>query len=150
MCCRRQLPVPACHVHVERFAPHEVDASNNTIFEAMLARSGRRVHVPVGTTILEVVREAGGTSAVLSTCTKGTCGTCEVKLVNGVTEHRDAVLTTDEKAAQTSNMLCVSRCRGRELSLDLWWGGRKDVSRNGDQVEGSRIEDQLEELLCRM
>lgn len=112
--------LPARHIHIERFAPLEVDESTNTVFDVVLARSGRRLHVPTDRSILEVVREAGATPAVLSTCTKGTCGTCEVRLVDGVAEHRDTVLTADEKAAQTSLMVCVSRCRGKELSLDLW------------------------------
>ncbi|KAL1889496.1 hypothetical protein Sste5346_008874 [Sporothrix stenoceras] len=115
-----QPHLPARHIHVERFTPLEVDKSTNTAFDVMLARSGRRVHVPVDKSILEAVREAGATPAVLSTCTKGTCGTCEVKLVDGAAEHRDTVLTADEKAAQTSVMVCVSRCRGKELALDLW------------------------------
>ncbi|KAL1897970.1 hypothetical protein Sste5346_003823 [Sporothrix stenoceras] len=115
-----QPHLPANHIHVERFTALEIDESTNTAFDVVLARSGRRLHVPVNRSVLEVVREAGATPAVLSTCTKGTCGTCEVRLVDGIAEHRDTVLTAYEKAAQTSMMVCVSRCRGKELSLDLW------------------------------
>jgi ferredoxin len=56
---------------------------------------------------------------VLSTCREGTCGTCEVAVVDGVPEHRDWVLSLDERLANETMMTCVSRCRGHRLVLDL-------------------------------
>lgn len=55
----------------------------------------------------------------LSTCREGTCGTCEVRVLGGVPEHRDSVLSLEERLANDTIMTCVSRCRGPRLVLDL-------------------------------
>lgn len=86
-------------------------------FEVVLARSGRTVAVPPGTSVLDAVRETG--VEVLYSCTEGTCGTCETEVVEGEPDHRDSVLTEEERAAGETMLICVSRCRGRRLVLDL-------------------------------
>ena len=48
-------------------------------------------------TVLDAVNRAG--AAVLSTCREGTCGTCEVRVLDGVPEHRDSVLGLEERLA---------------------------------------------------
>ena len=65
--------------------------------------------------ILEALR-AGG-HQVPSSCESGTCGSCRTGLSRGDVEHRDMVLSDDEK--QHHIMVCVSRARGGELVLDL-------------------------------
>ena len=62
-----------------------------------------------------------------SSCRTGVCGTCTVKLVAGKPEHRDRVLTADQRAAGAFTP-CVSRAHSAELVLDLdpattddWW-----------------------------
>ena len=82
-----------------------------------LARSGTTVTVAEDETVLDAVNRAG--AAVLSTCREGTCGTCEVRVLDGVPEHRDSVLGLEERLANETMMTCVSRCRGRRLVLDL-------------------------------
>jgi ferredoxin len=47
------------------------------------------------------------------------CGTCEVEVVSGEVDHRDAVLTPEERAENESMMVCVSRCFSGRLVLDL-------------------------------
>jgi ferredoxin len=75
------------------------------------------VRVPAGISILKAVEQDGVT--VLSSCGEGTCGTCETGVLDGEPEHRDSVLTEAERAAGDVMMICVSRCRGRSLVLDL-------------------------------
>jgi ferredoxin len=106
-------------LRVERFTPQPLDdlASVNSAFEVVLAKSGITLTVPPERSILEVVNEAG--AGVLSTCQEGTCGTCEVRVLEGEPEHRDSVLTASERAANETMMICVSRCRGKRLVLDL-------------------------------
>jgi ferredoxin-NADP reductase len=106
-------------LRVERFRPTEpaAEAGEGTAFEVVLARSGRTLSVPPGTSILEVVEAAG--VQVLSSCREGTCGTCETDLLEGEAEHRDVLLTPDERAANESMMICVSRARCPRLVLDL-------------------------------
>ncbi len=105
-------------LRVERFAarPND-DTVVDTEFEVECAESGVTLKVPAGSTILDVVREAG--IDVLSSCSEGTCGTCEVDIVSGVPDHRDSVLTPEERKAGESMMICVSRCIGTRLVLDL-------------------------------
>jgi ferredoxin len=52
-------------------------------------------------------------------CREGICGSCETVILDGVADHRDSYLSDDEKAAQKTMMLCVSRCKGSHLVLDL-------------------------------
>ncbi|MEV0016935.1 PDR/VanB family oxidoreductase [Streptomyces tendae] len=110
---------PAGSLRVERFRPKETggDAPGEAEFDVVLARSGRTVVVPPGVSVLDAVRGAG--VEVLYSCTEGTCGTCETEVVEGDPEHRDSVLTEEERAAGETMLICVSRCRGRRLVLDL-------------------------------
>ena len=73
--------------------------------------------VPAGRSILSVVREAG--VEIESSCEEGTCGTCETVVFEGEPEHRDAVLSDLERQFGDTMMICVSRCRGGRLVLDL-------------------------------
>jgi ferredoxin-NADP reductase len=109
---------PSGALHVERFSPRtDPDAGPHTAFEVELARSGRTITVPGDKSILDAVEEAGIT--VLSSCQEGTCGTCETPVLDGVPDHRDSLLTKEEQAANDTMMICVSRCRGSKLVLDL-------------------------------
>ncbi|MFC8867006.1 PDR/VanB family oxidoreductase [Streptomyces sp. NPDC057148] len=108
-------------LRVERFGPKEPGPSGPAApdeeFDVVLARSGRTVAVPPGVSVLDAVRGAG--VEVLYSCTEGTCGTCETDVVEGEPDHRDSVLTDEERAAGETMLICVSRCRGRRLVLDL-------------------------------
>lgn len=106
-------------LRTERFAiPSLSSTSTNTGFDVVLGRSGKTLRVPEDRSILDVINEAG--AGVMSTCNKGLCGTCEVRVLSGLPEHRDAVLTAAERAEGNTIMTCVSRCRGSKLVLDLW------------------------------
>jgi ferredoxin-NADP reductase len=106
---------PAGVLHVERFSG--VAASGGAEFEVVCDRSGRTLTVPADRSILEVVEEAG--IQVLSSCREGTCGTCETEVLDGAPDHRDVLLTPDERAAGETMMICVSRSNGGKLVLDL-------------------------------
>lgn len=108
---------PTGVLHVERFAPKEQEAGENTEFEVELAQSGRTVTVPTDVSVLDAVRASG--VEVLFSCTEGTCGTCETDVLEGTPDHRDSVLTDEEREAGETMMICVSRCRGKRLVLDL-------------------------------
>lgn len=108
---------PAGLLQVERFAPKEREDGENSEFEVELARSGRTVTVPADVSVLDAVRGAG--AEVLFSCTEGTCGTCETDVLDGTPDHRDSVLTAEEQESGETMMICVSRCRGKRLVLDL-------------------------------
>jgi ferredoxin-NADP reductase len=107
---------PAGSLHVERFAPVE-DTGPRSAFEVDLATSGRTLVVPAGRSILETLEEAG--VQVLWSCREGTCGTCETAVLDGEPDHRDTLLTEEERAACDTMMICVSRSRSARLVLDL-------------------------------
>ncbi|MES5818151.1 PDR/VanB family oxidoreductase [Streptomyces sp. RG80] len=108
---------PAGVLHMERFTPKEQVSGENTEFEVELAQSGTTVTVPPDVSVLDAVRGAG--VEVLFSCTEGTCGTCETDVLEGDPDHRDSVLTDEEREAGETMMICVSRCRGKRLVLDL-------------------------------
>lgn len=108
---------PAGALRTERFQPAEQHTDVDEEFEVVLARSGRTLTVPPGVCVLDTVRGAG--VEVLHSCTEGTCGTCETDVLEGDPDHRDSVLTDAERAAGETMLICVSRCRGRRLVLDL-------------------------------
>lgn len=108
---------PAGVLRVERFQPKEQQPGMDGAFEVVLARSGRSVTVPPEVSVLDAVRAAG--VQVLYSCAEGTCGTCETDVLEGAPDHRDSVLTEEERSAGDTMMICVSRCRGARLVLDL-------------------------------
>lgn len=102
---------------VERFAPARTATTGPAeTFELELARSGLTLTVPPDRSVLETLEEAG--VAVEFSCREGTCGTCETEVLDGKPDHRDSLLTEDEKAGDTM-LICVSRSCGPRLVLDL-------------------------------
>ena len=110
---------PPGALHFERFAAKKIegDGAEDRPFELLLARSGITVTVPADKTTLEVVQEAG--ISVLASCQEGICGTCEQIVVEGEVDHRDSILDDDEREANETMMICVSRSRSESLTLDL-------------------------------
>ncbi len=102
-------------VHFESFGVDAALRRHDHPFRVRLARSDAVYVVPADRSILEVLREHG--IRVMSSCEAGSCGTCRTGLCAGEVEHRDFVLGPDEHDAQI--MVCVSRARGDEITLDL-------------------------------
>jgi cytochrome P450/ferredoxin-NADP reductase len=104
-------------LRIERFAASgPVDVTGGA-FEVVLAKTGRTLVVEENKSILETIR------AVLPrlsySCEEGYCGECETGVLEGQPDHRDDFLDDDERAAGEAMMICVSRCRGPRLVLDL-------------------------------
>jgi ferredoxin-NADP reductase len=105
-------------LRVERFAnDQELALETDQAFEVELRLSGRTITVEPGETILQKVVEAGVPAP--SSCLGGTCGTCETFVLEGEPDHRDAVLNAQEREESEVMMICVSRCKGRRLVLEL-------------------------------
>ena len=103
------------NVHFESFNEGGGVRPDDLPFKVKLARRGGEYDVPVGQSILSVLREHGCDAA--SSCESGTCGTCRTGLLGGEADHRDMVLMPEEMEHQI--MICVSRARSPELVLDL-------------------------------
>ncbi|WP_028217078.1 PDR/VanB family oxidoreductase [Paraburkholderia oxyphila] len=108
---------PAQNVHREYFGAAQPPRDADGPFQVTLARSGRIVEVPAGTTIVEALR-AGGVEVSVS-CEQGVCGTCLTRVLSGEPDHRDVYLTDDERAANDQLLPCCSRARTPMLVLDL-------------------------------
>ncbi|MEW9528702.1 2Fe-2S iron-sulfur cluster-binding protein [Microbispora sp. NPDC049125] len=109
---------PEGALRVERFVPAAKDDDEpSAAFEVELTLTGTTLTVPPDRSILEVVEEAG--VPVLSSCREGTCGTCETTVLDGVPDHRDFLLTEEERAAGDIMFICVSRARSPRLVLEI-------------------------------
>lgn len=120
--CAEHLPRGA--LHIERFTlePPSEEAraarqAGNEVVEVELARSGATIAVEPDESILDAVLRV--VPDHLFSCQDGYCGTCEVGVLEGEPDHRDIVLSDEEKAAGDKMMICVSRARSGRLVLDL-------------------------------
>jgi ferredoxin-NADP reductase len=107
---------PAGCIHTEYFSPKEPPVTEGG-FTVVLARSGKSFAVLPGKTILGTLLD-NRVDAPYS-CTEGVCGECETRVIEGIPDHRDVVLTPDQRAANRTMMICCSGCKGDRLVLDL-------------------------------
>lgn len=109
---------PIDHLHFESFGTTaELQPIAGRAFSVVLAREGKTIEIAKDQSILDAL-EANG-FVVPSVCREGVCGSCECTVLEGDIDHRDVILSQDEKAANQTMMLCVSRARGNRLVLDL-------------------------------
>lgn len=111
------LAATSAALRTERFRGVEVDSSGDRPFLVRCARSETDVEVKADQSILAALAEAG--VAQTSQCEEGVCGSCETAVLDGVPEHRDLLLTDEERAENTTMMICVSRARSPRLVLDV-------------------------------
>lgn len=110
----------AGHLHYERFGasrpPAAQQAAEGT-FAVVAARSGRRVDVPPDCSIATALARAG--VEVPLSCEQGVCGMCMTRVLDGIPDHRDDVLSAAERASNDLILPCVSRAKSASLTLDL-------------------------------
>ncbi len=106
---------PESQIHFEDFNPVEVLQHDDVSFTVFLRKSNTRITIPQDQTILGTLRNHG--YDLRSSCESGTCGSCKTRLIAGETDHRDLVLSNDER--EDFIMICVSRAKGGEITLDL-------------------------------
>jgi ferredoxin-NADP reductase len=111
----RELGWPEARLHSEAFGAAELD--DGEPFTVNLVRSGVKLEVPAGVSLLETLEKAGKT--IPNMCRKGICGECILPVLRGTPQHRDLYLTDQEKSENTTMMCCVSRSEDPELELDL-------------------------------
>ncbi|MGE0201932.1 MAG: 2Fe-2S iron-sulfur cluster-binding protein [Candidatus Melainabacteria bacterium] len=104
-------------VRMERFKVPEVPMGERQAFALVLQRAGVTTTVNAHESVLEAI-ERNGVDFPWS-CREGICGTCEATVLYGEVEHRDFVLSVEERAEQRRMMVCVSRCDGDRLVLDI-------------------------------
>jgi ferredoxin-NADP reductase len=107
------------HAHIERFSAVEVHAASDArlSYSVELKRAGKVITITPGLSLLDALREAG--MDPVTSCEEGVCGACETRVIEGMPDHRDSVLSPAERAANNVMMVCVSGCRSERLVLDL-------------------------------
>jgi len=109
---------PRSNVHVEYFTAKE-EATEGKLggFWVELARSGEEYFIPEGKKVLEVLFDAG--VDVDYSCELGICGACETRVISGIPEHHDSVLSEEEQATNEKVMICCCGSKTERLVLDM-------------------------------
>ncbi|WP_205718299.1 PDR/VanB family oxidoreductase [Actinomadura sp. WMMA1423] len=111
-CRELGLPTP----HLERFTA--VQPAPGTFqdgpVEVEFRQMGVTRTVSENESILDVAEELG--SPIFGSCREGICGTCETRVLEGVPEHRDSLLSDERRADHM--LICVSRAASPRLVLD--------------------------------
>jgi len=109
---------PAGAVRMERFKAAEADEPGERRgFGLQLSRSGLQTTVAPHESVLDALERLGVDHPFA--CREGLCGTCEAPILQGEALHLDSVLSPEERATQQRMLVCVSRCAGDRLVLDL-------------------------------
>lgn len=110
---------PSGSLRVERFSGAEQvnGGAVDQPVEVELRSSGLTLQVRADQSILAAVEEAG--IEALHSCREGTCGSCETKVLAGEVDHRDHVLSQEERETNDTMMICVSRGLSKRIVLDL-------------------------------
>lgn len=115
---------PEADLHFERFeasaeavAERAAKAANNKPFELELRRSGITKTVPADQTVLDAILKEKPDFDF--SCEEGHCGSCFATILEGKVDHRDEVLTDEEKETGDQMYVCVSRPTTDKLVLDV-------------------------------
>ena len=107
--------LPEGQMHIEYFTAKDAPATAGG-FTVECAKSGVTVQVPEGKSILDALLEAG--VDVPYYCMQGVCATCETRVLEGIPDHRDLVLSQEEQASNAIMMVCCSGSKSARLVLD--------------------------------
>jgi len=105
------------NLHREYFSADLLRSANDTDFVVKLASSGKSYSVGKNASVLEVLAANG--IVLPRSCEQGVCGTCLTGVIAGEPDHRDRILTAEERARNDRFTPCCSRARSATLVLDL-------------------------------
>jgi vanillate O-demethylase ferredoxin subunit len=108
---------PPQRVHLERFSAPDNVAATGGAYTVELAKSKRSITVQPGQTMLQALQDAG--LKIKVSCEQGICGTCETRVIAGTPDHRDMILSDEEKASNETMMVCCGGSLSPTLVLDL-------------------------------
>lgn len=110
-------------LRVERFFQETTQAEvagrtqDNTQTKVLIDGTNQVVEAPKDRPLLFALREAG--VKIPTSCERGICGSCGVDIVSGVVEHKDAILSKEERRSQTECFPCVSLPLSDELNIRI-------------------------------
>lgn len=104
-------------LHREYFSVPETEARARHPFTLQLMKSGITVQVAQDQSAVQALEQAG--LRVDTKCSDGLCGVCAVPLAGGEVDHRDFVLSREQRKSRV--VLCCSRAAepGGTMMLDL-------------------------------
>lgn len=102
-------------IHTENFSASP-QAESNTSFSVTLAKSKKTFQVLPEQSLLNALQEQQ--IPIEASCEQGLCGTCVCEVLDGEVDHRDSILTPQQKAEKVMTA-CVSRAKGEHLTLNL-------------------------------
>jgi vanillate O-demethylase ferredoxin subunit len=87
-------------------------------YRVTVPRHGVTVEVPVGTSMLDALQDAG--VEIMYDCLRGECGLCRVRILeaDGFVDHRDVFLSSRQRAEGRHMCACVSRIAGPGVTID--------------------------------
>ncbi len=101
--------------HIEYFSVPETPDYVNHPFTLRLAKTGREIPVAADQSATDALSAAG--VAVDVKCSDGLCGVCRCTLLAGEIEHRDFVLSAEQR--RTSLILCQSRAAKPNDAIEI-------------------------------
>lgn len=106
------------HLHKEYFAAEPmVDSGDNSEFSVKIASTGQLIPIAADETVTSALEKCG--IAIDVSCEQGICGTCLTNVLEGEPDHRDMILTDEERDSNTIFTPCCSRSKTKILVLDL-------------------------------
>lgn len=103
-------------IHYESFKPVLANLSGDS-FEVKLKKTQKSFSIGPDQTILQVLLKHG--ISATGSCEQGICGTCETRVVEGIPDHRDSLLSAEERSSNQIMMICCSRSLSSSITLDL-------------------------------
>ena len=108
--------IPAEQIHFELFT-NDANLASDDSFEVEISSTGAVFIVPAGRSIIDVLEDEG--IDLMYDCQRGDCGICQTNVLSGSPDHRDVVLSEDEKASGDVMQICVSRAKSKRLVLEI-------------------------------
>lgn len=109
--------VERSRAHLERFNPvaREIEGGARPVV-VRLASTGKKVSVAADQSLADALKKVG--VPVQTSCGKGVCGTCELRVIDGTPAHLDSVMPDADKDKLGVFYPCVSRAIGNEITVD--------------------------------
>lgn len=111
--------LPSQRIRVERFTNDNLSSApiRTGPYDIVLERRGETVRAQGQQSVAEALGDAG--IGLITSCSRGVCGTCELSVLAGVVDHRDTILDDEERTAGTCMFPCVSRAASDRIVVDL-------------------------------
>lgn len=108
---------PEERIHYEFFSAKQVDTTEDETFEVQIASTGKVYSIGEDDSIVSVLADNG--LEIMTSCEQGICGACITRVLEGEVDHRDQVLSDQERTEEGWFTPCCSRATSKRLVLDL-------------------------------